>query len=256
MHPKISIITPSFNQGKFLERTIESILSQNYPNLEYIVMDGGSTDGTIEILKKYGKQITWFSDKDEGPADAINKGFRKSTGEILFWIGSDDILLPDSLLKVSEYFVKNNNCQWVIGRCWIIDQNDKKTRKLITAYKNFWLDHYHYSTLLILNYINQPAVFFTRKIFSELGDLRTQEYWEFDYDYWLRLGKQYHPGLINEYLASFRIHSQARTQLNPKHFIEEVRTAERYTHNPIIILFHYLNYLSILLGYSILSKLK
>jgi len=256
MFPKISIITPSYNQGRFIEKTIKSILDQNYPNLEYIIMDGGSTDGTINILKKYGKQITWFSDKDEGPADAINKGFKKATGEILSWIGSDDILLPDSLLKVSEYFEKHNNCQWAIGRCRIIDQNGREIRKIITTYKNLWLNHYCYSTLLILNYINQPSVFFTKNAFKKIGNLKTKEYWEFDYDYWLRLGKQYQPGLINEYLASFRVHKDTRTQLDPKHFIEEIGTARRYTRNPIIILLHYLNYFTILLGYSLIFKIK
>ena len=106
--PKISIITPSYNQGIFIEETILSVLDQNYPNLEYIIMDGGSTDNTVDIIKKYEDRITyWISEKDNGQSDAINKGFHKSTGDILHWLNSDDVLVPRALNMLVEYLSNN-----------------------------------------------------------------------------------------------------------------------------------------------------
>ena len=115
-YPRISIVTPSFNQGKYIEQTIQSVLSQNYPNLEYIIIDGGSTDGTVEIIKKYEQQLTyWISEPDKGQTDAINKGFAKCTGEIFNWINSDDYYSPNSLHIVAEVFSENPTAKVVCG---------------------------------------------------------------------------------------------------------------------------------------------
>lgn len=252
--PEISIITPSFNQAQFIERTIESVLSQNYPNFEYVIMDGGSTDGTAEILKKYERRIIWRSEKDKGQAEAINKGLKLAKGEILAYLNSDDTHEPEALRLVADFFLKNPKTMWVFGKCRIIDENDQEVRRAITAYKNFWLRRYNYKTLLILNYISQPAVFWRRKAYGEIGEFNTKEFWELDYDYWLRLGKKYQPGFINKYLANFRVHKEAKTSIGTKHFLEEVEVAKRYTKNPILIGLHYLNFLTIVLGYSFLFQ--
>ena len=106
-NPKISLVTPSFNQGQYIEETIKSVLGQKYPNLEYLVEDGGSTDGTLRIFKKYTKGIRWTSQKDKGQSDALNHGFRKTTGEIVAYLNSDDYLLPHALAKVAVFFRKN-----------------------------------------------------------------------------------------------------------------------------------------------------
>ncbi len=119
--PKISIITPSWNQGPFIERTIRSVLEQGYPNLEYIVMDGGSTDGTIDILRKYEGRLTWVSDKDKGQADAINKGITRSTGDIIAYLNSDDIYETGALRKAADHFSAHPDDRWLTGQCRIID---------------------------------------------------------------------------------------------------------------------------------------
>ncbi len=252
--PKISVITPSFNQAEFIERTIKSVLSQNYPNLEYIIMDGGSTDGTVKILKKYGKKIFWRSEKDKGQGDAINKGLKLAKGEIFTYLNSDDTIEPGALKLVADFFVKNPKTMWVFGKCRIIDENDNEIRNAITAYKNFWLKRYNYKTLLILDYISQPAVFWRREAYEKVGEFNTKEFWELDYDYWLRLGKEYQPGLIDEYLANFRVHKKAKTSMDLKHFLEEARVARKYTRNPFLVGLHYLNFLSIVFGYLLLSR--
>ena len=114
--PKISIVTPSYNQAEFLERTILSVLNQDYPNLEYIIIDGGSTDGSVEIIKKYEKYLAyWVSEKDKGQSDAINKGFQKSTGDILAWLNSDDTYLSGTLFKVVKAFQENPNADLIFG---------------------------------------------------------------------------------------------------------------------------------------------
>jgi len=252
--PKISVITPSFNQAEFIERTIKSVLSQDYQNLEYIVMDGASTDGTTEILKKYGKKIVWRSERDKGQGDAINKGLRLSKGEIFAYLNSDDTLEPGALKSVADFFIKNPKTMWVFGKCRIIDESDNEIRNTITTYKNFWLKRYNYKTLLILDYISQPAVFWRREAYKEIGEFNIREFWELDYDYWLRLGRRYQPGFLNKYLANFRVHKESKTALNLRHFLEEVEVAKKYTRNPFLIGIHYLNFLRIVLGYSFISK--
>jgi glycosyltransferase involved in cell wall biosynthesis len=252
--PKISIITPSYNQAEFIKRTIDSVLSQDYPNLEYIVMDGGSTDKTVEILKKYGSKIIWKSEKDKGQGDAINKGLKRATGDLLGYLNSDDTLTPNSLLTLAEIYLKNPSYHWFFGKCKVVDEKDREIRKQITAYKNFWLKRYNYQTLLILDYISQPATFWTKEACKNIGNFNEKEYWELDYEYWLRLGKKYEPKFIDKYLANFRVHKKAKTSIGVKHFWQEFEVAKRFTNNPLILGLHLINFLSIVIVYTLLSK--
>ncbi|GAG29700.1 unnamed protein product, partial [marine sediment metagenome] len=130
-YPLVLIVTPSYNQAQFLESTILSVLNQNYPNLEYIIIDGGSTDGSIEIIKRYQKYLAyWISEKDEGQADAINKGFEKSTGQILAWINSDDTYLPETLFRVAKHFQQHQKADLVFGNINFINEYDEITGEL------------------------------------------------------------------------------------------------------------------------------
>ena len=136
--PKISIVTPSYNQAEFLERTILSVLNQNYPNLEYIIIDGGSTDSSAEIIKKYERYLTyWVSEPDDGQADAINKGFAKATGDILAWLNSDDLYLPGALLKVKESF-QNAGIAFLYGHSILVDKEDRVIRILYTLPQTYY----------------------------------------------------------------------------------------------------------------------
>ncbi|KKS98627.1 MAG: family 2 glycosyl transferase [Candidatus Gottesmanbacteria bacterium GW2011_GWA2_43_14] len=237
---KISLVTPSFNQGQFIEQTIKSVLGQKYPNLEYIVMDGGSKDGTTHLLKKYTRQIDWTSGKDKGQSDALNRGFRKSTGEIIGFINSDDYLLPGSLKKVSDFFHRYPRALWVTGKCRIVDLNNREVRKAITAYKNMLLKHFRLiQTLEIINFISQPATFWRRDIFKSVGLLDTDLHYSMDYDYWLRIWQKYPLYFLDDYLACYRVHPSSKTVKSPENqFEEEYMLAKKHSNSIIIHCLH------------------
>lgn len=136
--PKISIITPSYNQARFLEQTIQSVLDQSYPNLEYIIMDGGSTDGSAAIIKKYERHLKyWVSEKDKGQADAVYRGFEMASGDIFGYINSDDYYLPGALHHIAERFAEHPEIQWLIGGCLTVNSNGKIITKFYGAEQNF-----------------------------------------------------------------------------------------------------------------------
>ena len=199
--PKISIITPSYNQAQYLEETIRSVLLQNYPNLEYIIIDGGSTDGSLEIIKKYQPWLAyWESEKDRGQSHAINKGWKKSTGEILYWLNSDDFLMPNILVKVAKAFQDHPEAGIVHAKAVNVDHNSEKTGtisgqafEIISSFKT------------LHNPIAQPATFIHRRALLIVGYLDEELHQIFDWDYWLRIGLEF-PGIfIDEYWAAFRI---------------------------------------------------
>jgi glycosyltransferase involved in cell wall biosynthesis len=210
MYPQISVITPSFNQSAFIQRTIDSVLEQNYPNIQYIVIDGKSSDGTIEILESYGKQFEWISEEDNGQSHALNKGLKMTTGEIIAFINSDDYYEPGAFLKVANYFEQNPQAYWLTGRCRTVDEQGIEIRKAITAYKNFWLNFCSYRVLQVLNYISQPATFWRREVIDLVPEFDEELSYAMDYDFWLRVGQEFDLHVIPEYLANFRIHSTSK----------------------------------------------
>ncbi len=209
--PGITIVTPSLNQGSFIEETIVSVLSQNYPKLEYIVADGGSTDDTLDVLKQYSEKLQWYSKKDKGQTDAINNAMRMATGEIVAYLNADDILLPGSLFLVAEIFAQQKNIQWLTGRCRIINENGKDIRPTIALYKNLLLYSHSYRGLLVTNYISQPATFWRRSLLEACGLLDEDLHYVMDYEYWLRLWKTAPPFILHKDLAGFRIQSNSKT---------------------------------------------
>jgi glycosyltransferase involved in cell wall biosynthesis len=207
---RISIVTPSLNQGKFIERTILSVLGQKGPfDLEYIIVDGGSTDETAQIVKKYNARLTWVSEEDAGQSDAINKGLSMASGDILAWLNSDDTYEPGALSSVAKIF-EHADYKWCIGNCRIIDEHDDEIRRWITAYKIFKCKGYTYKKLLTQNFISQCSVFFSKDAYRKTGALSLDCQYAMDYDYWLRIGKRFEPHYINKFLANFRWHGDSK----------------------------------------------
>ena len=237
MLPKFSIITPTLNQARFIEKTILSVLNQNYPSLEYFVIDGGSTDETIEILEKYQDCLDWISEKDHGQVDAINKGLRLVTGDIVAYINSDDLYLPDTLNIISRFFMENIDAKIVTGKCVNIDIEGNETRPLIKFYKNLWLQVNYDNFLTITNYISQPATFWKREVINSVGYFNPKYRFAMDYDYWLRISQNHKIFIINEYLAKFRIYPTSITSSNSKkQFEEEYLIAKNYASNKYLFL--------------------
>jgi len=223
-YPKISIVTPSYNQAKFLERTILSVLNQNYPNLEYIIIDGGSTDGSVDIIKKYEKYLAyWISEKDRGQADAINKGFQKSTGEILAWLNSDDTYLPETFYKVAKSFKRNLEADLIFGNMYFINKSDLVIGELRLTKLN--IDNFLYEGISI----PQPATFWKKNIFNKVGKIQVKYQYCMDFDFFVRIAEIGKLMYIKEYLANFRIHINSKTSTNLDMWsIEHEEIVKRY----------------------------
>ena len=227
---RISLITPSFNQAKYIGRTIDSVLSQDGSfDLEYRVLDGASTDETVSILESYGERLRWTSHSDEGQIDAINHGLATATGDIVGWINSDDLLLEGALDAVTRTFEQNPECSWVFGDCIIIDENDSEIRKLVSAYKRFHAKRYSRNRLLTRNFISQMTVFWKRELLDEIGFLDPNFSLAFDYDFWLRLSVHHEPIYIDHKLAAFRWYSTSKSGANvTAQMAEDQRLAEKH----------------------------
>lgn len=259
--PRISIVMPSLNTVNYIERAIRSVVNQKYPELELIIKDGGSVDGTLEIIKfyaiKYPKIIKWTSKKDKGQADAINKGMKDSSGDIIGYLNSDDVYKEGALKIVADYFKRHPEKMWAYGKCDIINGDDKKIRTWITSYKNFWLRNYSYTTLLILNYISQMGVFWRREAWRNVGNLDIKQHYVMDYDYWLKLGRKYNAGVINKYLGSFRIVPATKSSTGfVSQFQDEFQVSKKYTDNVLILNLHSLHYKLIILIYTVIRLLN
>jgi glycosyltransferase involved in cell wall biosynthesis len=211
--PRITVVTPSFNQDKYLEQTISSVLGQNYPNLEYMVIDGGSTDGSVEIIRKFQDGIAyWVSEKDRGQSHAINKGLERATGDIIAYLNSDDFYLDGTLQRVADYFVSRPEIDLIHGRCRIVDEGGAKIGEQvgsITRYEEM-IDCWDVWSRGL--YFLQPEVFWTRRIMDRIGLLREDLHWVLDYDYWLRILRGGGAvGFVDYELAAFRRHTNQKT---------------------------------------------
>jgi len=257
MAPKISIIIPCRNAVEFIDETILSILNQNYPDFQCIVIDGGSTDGTQATLEKYGDKIKWISENDKGQSDAINKGLNLAEGDIVTYINADDIYEVGCFEKVANFFIKNSEIKWIYGKCKIIDENGLEMRKLITLYKIYWQKRYSYSRLLIMDFIAQPSVFWRKELTDEIGLFDVNAHLAMDYDYWLRAGAKHDPKFINEYLARFRLHSRSKSSTRFSAAAKDALGVSKKFANEnkqyLVIPLQYLNYLIVVALYYILK---
>jgi glycosyltransferase involved in cell wall biosynthesis len=256
MNPvKFSIITPSFNQAGYIGRTLDSVVKQqvNFP-VEHLVIDGGSTDGTLAILEKYSGSIRYISEPDQGMQEALNKGFAIASGDIIGWLNSDDTYMPGALQKVADYFDRHPDCLWLYGNCRMVDENDHEVRKWITAYKNRLSGKFSYNRLLVDNFISQPAVFMRRHALESAGPIDPELPTAMDYDLWLRLAKLGFPGYLNENLACFRLHRQSISARNyRKQFEEQYQIHARYDHNLWRLMHHRIKIRLIVLIYGLLE---
>jgi glycosyltransferase involved in cell wall biosynthesis len=204
--PKVTIVTPSFNQACFLEETMRSVLEQDYPNIEYVVIDGGSTDGSAEIIQKYESQLAyWQSQKDKGQTDAINQGFARASGEIFAWLNSDDILLPGAVTAAVRQLQTHPEVGMVYGDCLWINADGKKIGNFPAAQTDLKKLRRGYV------HIPQQASFFRADLWKKVGPLDDSFYFAMDYDLWTRLAAEAPLLYVPELWAAFRLHGDAKS---------------------------------------------
>lgn len=244
--PKISIVIPSYNKAKYIKETLDSIVAQNYPNLEVLIQDGGSSDGTLQILKKYSgkhpKIFRYETGRDKGQLDAINKGLKRSTGEILTFINADDVYEQGAFKKVQSSALKNPGALWFAGRGKVIDAGGAEIAKLATLYKGLLLFLNSRFNLLAINYLMQPSVFLTRKAYNKYGPFTGTSDFVMEYDLWLKISKIQMPFVIPETLSSFRLEPSSKTErLYKKLLAEDGKIVKKYSSNIFILSLHAVN---------------
>ena len=220
IYPKISIVTPSYNQAKFLEQAIRSVIDQNYPNFEHIIFDNCSTDGSVDILKKY-PHLIWISEPDQGQSDALNKGFRKASGEFVGWLNADDRYMPNCFYSVVRTFEDRPGYDLLYGNYRWIDENGN----LIKLRREIDFDLFIFKYLHV-TYIPSTTTFFKRAIFDENNFLNIDYKLANDFELFLRLAlKRYRFIHLGLFLADYRWHAQSKSELNKDRQIKEKEEA-------------------------------
>lgn len=223
--PRITLVTPSYNQARYLETAIGSVLMQEYPNLEYRIIDGGSTDDSVAIIRRYADSLDgWVSTADGGPADAINRGFAGATGDILGWLNADDAYLPGTLHAVADAFTRQPNAALVYGEGWYIDETDQRIEPCRFVRRR--IDRRY---LVNRDPILQPAAFWRRSLWEQVGPLDTSLHWVFDWEWFIRAHDLATFHYLPRDLAYYRIQPEALTRTGglPRR-LEHGRVTRRY----------------------------
>jgi len=225
--PDATVVTPSYNQGQFIEETILSVLSQSGVSIEYLVMDGGSTDGTLDILKKYRGRLEYVSERDKGQTDAINKGFRRARGRILAYLNSDDTYLPGAVAKVVGFMDEHPEYAMAYGEGYHVDIHGKFMER-------YYTEPFDFRRLAEICFICQPTVFLRREVLSTVGYFDDTLDYCMDYDYWIRVAKRYSIGYLPAYLATSKLHDTGKTLSKRVEFHREILETVRrhYGHVP------------------------
>jgi glycosyltransferase involved in cell wall biosynthesis len=207
--PKVSIVTPSFNQGRYLEATIRSVLEQDYPNIEYILVDGGSKDESIDIIRKYEDRFAWWvSEKDRGHADALNKGFAHASGEYMAWLNSDDVYHPGAVAEAVAFLRENPQVGMVYADANLIDTRGELLGKFAskqTDYRRMLRGSVH---------IPQATTFWRTSVWRQVGPLSLTLFFGFDYDFWVKVAKVSEVRYLPRLWADFRIHGEGKSVIN------------------------------------------
>ena len=235
MLPSITVVTPTYNQARFISQAVESVREQKYPDLEHLVIDGLSTDDTLDVLAPYADELTIVSEADSGQTEAINKGLRRATSDVICWLNSDDYLLPGALHAVGEFFAAHPDVTWVTGDGVIVDGEGRPIQAPVRFYKQI-LRRFPPSVYLgMANSVVQPATFWRRSVHEDLGYLDESLHYTMDYDWWLRLLETGRPGKINKALCGFRIHDASKSGTLFQEMLEEdYETLQAHKSSPVL----------------------
>jgi len=210
--PLVSIVTPSYNKATFIEETILSVKNQTYPHIEHLVIDGGSTDGTLDILRKYSDSLTWISEPDKGQADAINKGWKMAKGEILAYLNADDTYMPWAVETAVKFLNDDPDVGMLYGECNIIDENGKVIGR-------FGAEDFELKKIICDRCIvPQPAAFLRRAVLDKVGYLNTSLYMAMDLELWIRISMRFKVKYVPHVLANFRLSPSAKTSSETPRF--------------------------------------
>jgi glycosyltransferase involved in cell wall biosynthesis len=200
-----SVVTPCLNAEATVAAALRSVREQGYAPLEHVVVDGGSTDGTMAIVRAAGEHVRSVSEPDRGLSDAMNKGIAMARNDVVGWLNADDVYLPGTLGKVADAFARRPDAQWVTGRCLIIDADGTEIRRGITRYKDALLRRYSFPLFLTQNFISAPATFVRRDALRAVGGFEERFRYSMDYDVWLKLARRSAPVVLDTPLACFRM---------------------------------------------------
>lgn len=227
--PVLSVVMPCLNAVTTIGRSLDSIAAQRVPGVEVVVVDGGSSDGTVALLESRGSEVRWTSEPDRGLSDAYNKGAARAQGEVLGWLNADDSYLPGALALVTRAFLADPGLVWLTGPCTIVDGDGREVRRGITRYKAALLSRYSQALHLTQNFVSAPSTFFRRDAFESVGRMDTSLRYSMDYDLYLRLGRLSRPLVVDQPLAAFTMAEGTLSMTGfEQQFVEHHQVARRY----------------------------